>query len=375
MNRMTENIGLPKEEFENRIKRTQELLRGRGLDGLIAFSSYAEREGHVCYLTNHHITFPNAMSHTGLGYAAFVLPADGMGVLVSPLGYQEDVVVGIDYAKTGFNLVSDLVSAIKEKNLDDKKIGIAGLDVIPVEYYHNMKQLLPSTIFYDANNILESQRIVKSTAELELLRKAARIADEGLMVGMEAAEEGVKEYEIELVVRKAALDAGADFIPRVRVSSGKRITTLTWPMAKDKRLKKGEFVYIDLIGWYKNYGFDNSRVKVLGTPTKEQRDFLETVVDATQWMIKVLKPKVQIHFVFTMARGKSIIPIAHGIGIEITENPWITIGRRFKLMPNMVLCVEPIVVSTEFGGVSIEDTVVVTEKGVKVLNKCPKILW
>jgi hypothetical protein len=80
-------MSIPREEFATRRERTQQLLGERGLDGLIGFSSYAEREGHVCYLSNHHLSFPNILSHQGLGHAALILPAEGLGVLVSPFGY------------------------------------------------------------------------------------------------------------------------------------------------------------------------------------------------------------------------------------------------------------------------------------------------
>lgn len=372
---MAERLALPQEEFEQRLARSQELLHERELDGLIAFSSYSEREGHVCYLTNHHISFPNVLSHVGFGHAAVVLPAEGKGVLVSPMGYEAEKVVGIDYARTGYNLVADVVSVVKEKKLHDRKIGIVGLDVIPAEYYNSLVKVLPKATFEEANDLLENQRVVKSQAEVELLRQAARIADVGLQAGMEAVREGVSQYELELAARKAALDAGVGFVPRVRVSSGKKITTLGWPMVTDKKLEKGDLVYLDFIGWFGNYGFDNSRATVVGEPTDEQRDYLDHLVEATEWMVGALKPGIEIGFVYTESRGRSIIAFGHGIGLEICENPWITLGRKFTLQPNMVLCIEPIVISSQFGSMTIEDTVVVTETGVEVLNQCPRVFW
>jgi len=372
---MARALAIPREEFESRLARTQWLLHERELDGLIAFSSYAEREGHVCYLTNHHLSFPNVMSHSGLGHAALILPAEGKGVLVSPFGYEEEKVVGIGDAKTGLNLVTDVVAAAREKKLDDRRIGIAGLDVIPVEYYEGVVRSLPKATFENANDVLEGQRVIKSQAEVALLRQAARIADAGLQAGMEATREGVREYEIELAARKAALEAGADFIPRVRVSSGKKITTLSWPQTTARKLERGDFVYLDFIGWFGNYGFDNSRVTIVGESTDEQRDYLDHLVEATEWMIGVLKPGVKIEFVYTESRGRTIQPFGHGIGLEICENPWITLRQKFTLQPNMVMCIEPILTSPTFGAMAIEDTVLVTETSVQVLSQCPRVFW
>jgi Xaa-Pro aminopeptidase len=201
------------------------------------------------------------------------------------------------------------------------------------------------------------------------------VADAGLQAGIEAAKEGVWAYEVELAARKAALQAGADFIPRVRVSSGKMVAELRWPQVDARRLEAGDLIFLDLIGWVGNYGFDNSRVTVVGPATGDQVAYLDHMVEATEWMIGALKPGVPIEFVYTESRGREILPFAHGIGLEICENPWITAKQRVTPEPNMVLCVEPTLASRQFGGMAIEDTVVITESGAQVLNQCPHKFW
>ncbi|MCJ7622240.1 MAG: M24 family metallopeptidase [Anaerolineaceae bacterium] len=371
----TEKLVIPASEFESRLQKTLAVLRAKDLDGLIAFSSYQEREGHVCYLTNHHISFPNGMSHVGLGHAAYILTADGKGFLISPLGYERHKVVNVHYAKTGNNLVADIVAVLKSNFEGEKRLGIVGMDVIPAEYYLNLEKAVPELKFEAANAILEDQRIIKSSNEVEILREAARIVDIGLQAGMEAVKEGITQLDVEFAAREALMKAGADFIPRVRISSGPAIETLSWPMTKNIELKKGDFVYLDLIGWYSNYGFDNSRVTVVGGPSDAQRNYLDHLVEATEWMIGALKPHKEMGFNMTESRGRHIIPLGHGIGLEICENPWVSMGNRFTLEPNMVMCIEPIIVTREFGGMTIEDTVVVTETGVEVLNQCPMAFW
>jgi len=252
---------------------------------------------------------------------------------------------------------------------------VAGTDVIPAEYYHKLADALPQVKIEPANDLLESQRAIKSPAEVALLREATHIADVGLEASMKAVHEGASQFDIELAARRAALDAGADFIPRVRVANGKTISTLGWPMVKDRKLNKGDLVYLDFIGWYGGYGFDNSRVTVVGKPSGQQRNFLEHLVEVTEWMIDVLKPGKEIEFCYTESRARTIMPFGHGIGLEICENPWVTLGRPVTLEPNMVISIEPIVISREMGGMNIEDTVLVTESGIEVLNQCTRRFW
>jgi len=372
---MLEDLTIPGDEFLKRKEATLKRMKAAQLDALIAFSSYQEREGHVCYLCNHRNSFPNGMSHTGLGHAAYMLSSDGSSFLVAPLGYQPEKVCQVDAARTGANLISELVKIIKDRGKGNHQIGLAGLDVIPAEYHLRMTRELTAAQFIDANALLEEQRLIKSHAEVELLRAAGRVAGIGLQAGMAAVKPGATQHDVEMAVRKAAMQAGADFIPRVRVSSGKKVRTLTWPMVTSKTLEEGDLVFVDLIGWVNNYGFDNSRVTVVGKPSAAQMVYLEHMIEATDWMIGAMKPGKEMEFVYSESRGRSIVPMAHGIGLEICENPWINMNQRFTLKPGMTLCVEPILMSGEFGGMAIEDTMLVTQDGVEMLTDIPRVYW
>lgn len=371
---MIANSGLPKEVFCARLQATQKIMAQKGESGLIAVASFQEREGHVAYLTNHHISFPNGMSHAGLGYAAVIVPVEGKAALVAPLGVGAGKIPGVERVYTEPNLVYGVLAAIKEMKLEDQRIGITGMDVLPVEYYTGLTQALPKAVFETADGVLESQRAVKDPHEVELLRSAACVADAALKAGLSAVFEGVSEFEIESAARTAAMQSGADFVARIRVSSGKSISTLRWPMTTGRFLERGDFIFLDVIGWRQHYGFDASRVSVVGKPTDEQNEILTHMVEATQWMIDELKPGREFRFTSTESRGRTIRPMAHGIGLEICENPWIVAEREFVLVPGMVVCVEPAVDSKKYGEMAIEDMVLITDTGKEVLTTCPRIV-
>jgi Xaa-Pro dipeptidase len=368
---MIANAELPKEVFCSRLEATQRIMAQKGLAGLIAVSSFQERQGHVAYLTNHHIAFPNGMSHTGLGYAAALVPAEGKAALVAPLGYDAEKIAGIERIYSGPNWVKGVLAAIKDMKLESQKIGISGMDVLPVEYYSGLTQAMPKTAFETADSVVESQRVVKDHREIELLRNAARVADAALQAGLTMAGEGATPLEIETAVRAAAMRSGADLVAHVRVSTGESVSAYRWPMVARQPLERGDWIFLEVTGWRDYYGFDASRVALVGKPSEEQKEYLTHLVEATQWMIDELKPGREFRFTSTESRGRMIRPMAHGIGLEIFENPWLVVDREFVLSPGMVLCVEPVVASKQFGEMAIKEMILITDTGTEILTSCP----
>jgi Xaa-Pro aminopeptidase len=367
---MTTKIGhISTQEYEHRLFRVQEQMVEKGLHALVAFSSYQEREGHVAYLTNHRNSLPNGMSHQGIGHAAVLVPLQGKTILVAPGGYEAEKVISICDVLTGEALIPETVRALRMLNLSAGKIGIAGVDVVPAEYFLQLHKDVPKATFGKADDILENQRLIKSPTEIELLQKAAKIGDRVIKTGLEAIQPGVNGWQIELRIRAAAAEAGADFIPRIRVCSGKTINPLIWPQVDRREFEEGDFVLLEVAGWYAGYGFECSRVVVAGEPTHEQKDYLEHLAEATEWMIGTLKSDIKKTFYLNESRGREIHPVGHGIGLEICENPGIRIEKPIKLKAGMVLCIKPSIASHQFGRMAIEDMIAITGAGVKVLNQ------
>jgi Xaa-Pro aminopeptidase len=372
---MDNPVGIPGEIILQRIEKTQVLMATAGLDGLIVVSSFQEREGHLAYLVNHHIPFPNAMSHVGLGFAAALLPATGKAALIAPLGFNKENVVGVDKYYDNPDLIAELIAAIKYKKLEDKRLGMVGMDIFPASYYQQLVKALPKATFSTADDLVESQRLIKSPEEVHLLRKAAQTADQALQAGLAAVRSGVSQIELESAVRTAALQAGVESISYIRVSSGKPMLALKWPMATRQLLQDGDFVYLQIGGWYQNYAFESSRVTVVGAPSQDQVEYLNHLVEATDWMIEEMKPGREFRFIMTESRARPIRPMGHGIGLELHENPWVIINKQFTLSPGMVLCVEPMVSTKEFGTMGIGETLLVTNTGVEALTCCPRVTW
>jgi Xaa-Pro aminopeptidase len=343
----------------------------------LAVSGYAERDGNVCYLCGHKNAFPYGTRTdlvSGLGYSALLVPTEGETTLIAPLGYQPTAVVGVDNGKTGTNFARDLIAAIGERNLTGSKLAIAGNDILPVVYVDEVKHAFPGlTIEY--RDEIAKMRLIKSENELALIRQASKIADKAMAAAIESIKPGMKESAVGSIARQSAMEVGADYVVRDRVQSGSEIGRLRWPFASSKKIRKGELVSIDFVGWVKSYGFDILRIGCAGRPNKDQRRLIEIAGEATNAMSERLTNKNDVANSLSALKefekdGVDVEPFGHGIGLEIVEEPYLFPGVSGKVRRNMALCVEP-TVRWKTGCASIENELIVTDGKPEVLTKLP----
>jgi Xaa-Pro aminopeptidase len=375
-------FSISKAEYQQRLNRTRQRLRDSAHDALLAVSGYGERDGNVCYLCGHKNAFPYCGRSdiiSGLGYSAFLVPLEGPTTLISPLGYRPDLVAGVDKVKTGTNFGGDLITAIAEAGLDRDKLALVGSDIIPVAYINELNRAFPSLSLKYADELVAQQRMIKSETELNLLRHASRVADKAVRVAIDSIKPGMTESAIGSVARRTAMEAGADYVVRDRIQSGTEVGTLRWPFASQKKVKKGELVEIDFVGWVNGYAFDILRMGCVGRPSKEQRMLIETAGEATSAMTHALTDGAEIEASITQLKaiereGIKVEPFGHAIGLEVGENPWLLPGVTGTVRKSMVFCVEPELRSAK-SWASIENEVIVTESNPEVLTKLPINFW
>ena len=374
-------LSLPRREYQTRLNTTRQQLLAGGYGGLLAFSGYAERDGNVCYLCGHKNAFPYSPKTeqvSGLGYSALLVPTEGETTLISPLGFQTDAVFGVERSRTGTNFARDLGQAMRETGLNSTKLAVAGGDVIPGIYLDEMKREFPETRFEYNDNLLTELRMVKSENEIRLMKQASRIADKALSTAIDRIKPGMKESAIGSIAREAAMEVGADYVVRDRVQSGREMGRLRWPFASSKKIRRGELVSIDFVGWVGKYGFDILRIGCAGRANREQRRLIEVAGEATEAMTQKLVDQGEIASSLLVLEkfnrdGFHVSPFGHGIGLEIVENPYLFPGVSGRLRKNMVLCIEP---DVRWKGkfASIENEVIVKAEKPEVLTKLPMFL-
>ncbi len=231
---------------------------------------------------------------------------------------------------------------------------------------------------------VEALRIRKDPEEIALIRKAVQIASAAFDETLPRVHPGVQEreiaHEIECRMRRAGAEAVAfDLI----VASGPR-SSLPHGRPSDRRVGPGEFVVLDIGARYRGYHSDMTRTVFTGRPDSKAREVYSMVLQAQRAGIEAIRPGVRGRDVDRAARdviegaghgGRFGHGTGHGVGLQIHESPSIGPRSDVELAPGMVFTVEPGVYLPGYGGVRIEDTVLVTQDGSMPLTHTSKDDW
>lgn len=231
---------------------------------------------------------------------------------------------------------------------------------------------------------LDSLRMVKDSAEIALMKKAVAISDAAFSHILNFIVPGVDEIaiaaELEHEMRKLGSEKPAfDTI----VASGER-GSLPHGTATDKIVRAGEFVTMDFGAVYKGYHSDITRTICVGKASAKQRELYDVVYQAQLLGVKLIQAGCSGREVDAEVRryianagfGKYFgHGLGHGVGLAIHEMPRLSPSSDCEaLEENMIVTVEPGIYLPGFGGVRIEDTVLVAAHGAEVLTKSGKQL-
>lgn len=230
--------------------------------------------------------------------------------------------------------------------------------------------------------VLEEVRAVKDTEEIALIERAATLADQAWAALQTYIVPGVTEIELanQLEAEMKALGASGVGFETI-VASGPN-SAIPHHETGDRRVCEGDFITFDFGALYKGYRSDITRTVFLGEPTERHREVYHAVYRAQVESAGMIGPGVRGEDV--ERRARDIIQdagyakhfthgLGHGVGREIHELPGVGKGTVFQ--PGHVVTVEPGIYLEGWGGVRIEDTVVVTQSGCRPLTTSPKPEW
>lgn len=234
----------------------------------------------------------------------------------------------------------------------------------------------PQVHWADAAGWVGTVRAAKLPEEVAVLQRAALLAEDGILAAIEAARVGTTERELAAIVAGTMVAGGGE--PRfVVVTSGPR-SALADAYATDRPLEPGDLLRFDVGCTVDGYWSDIGRTAVLGKADDRQRRFYDTLLAGEQAQLDRAKPGEIACEIFDLAvrtvqDGGGPNPYrrqhcGHGIGLTTYEPPIIAPGDRGVLAAGMVFCFETPYYELGWGGMMVEDTLVITEDGVRMLT-------
>ncbi|MDO8603047.1 MAG: Xaa-Pro peptidase family protein [Candidatus Omnitrophota bacterium] len=244
--------------------------------------------------------------------------------------------------------------------------------------YASAKKLLGSRKLIPLTNVIENIRAIKDEGEIQNIRQACDDGAKLMNYAVKIIKPDVSENSVKRSIEGYALKNNlklADF--NIIVASGKN-SSMPHASASDKIINRREMVTIDLGAMYCGYNSDLTRTVFLGTINHKYLHIYTIVLAAQSIAIENLKPGVYAKDIDAVSRqyisdrgmGSFFLhSLGHGIGRETHEIPAISQNSKIRLAKGMVITVEPGVYIPGWGGVRIEDTVLITKNGCEILTK------
>jgi Xaa-Pro dipeptidase len=362
--------------MNNRIEKLQTWLNDQDIEAV-----FINSKENVFYLSNF-LTDPHERL-MGLflfkeAEPLFVLPAMEKGQLKSS-GWNHEIIGYADH-ENPWELIAQ---AVQKRNTGKSERVALEKDVLSYSRSESFLALFPGADVINVEDELNELRVVKDENEIEIIRRAAEMADFGVQTGVEALQEGITEMEVLAKVEYELKKKG------IRQMSFSTMVLFGEKSGEphgnpgDRKLKPGDFVLFDLGVVLEGYCSDITRTVAFKSVSDKQKEIYETVLKAEMASLEASKPGNRIGDLDSVARQiisdagyGDYFPhrIGHGMGINVHEFPSMSHLNDGILKEGMVYTIEPGIYVPDIGGVRIEDDVLVTANGYETLTKFPKEL-
>jgi len=347
-----------------KIPRFQKALRKEGID-LAIIANLKNEDRNLFYFTG-----------LDLGYSFLLIPKKGNPILLTNKLELERAqkYSGISkvvlFEKPAFRFLAKVVG-------NRKTIGI-NKSIISLNAFREMRKHLKKRKFIDISEPLLRSRQQKETDEIKKIAKAAQITDK-IFTGIITNFNFKTETQIEKYMNDVAQKHGCALSFPPIVASGKG-GSMPHYRPKNVKLRKG-FLILDFGINYEGYMSDMTRTIYIGKPSKKEKELYNMLLKIQKDAIAYAKPGMEAGKLMQYVKDRLgkyeeffIHGLGHGVGVEIHELPSIHEGSKDKFAVGDVFTVEPGIYFPNKFGIRIEDDVLFTKKGKKVLSKSKKSL-
>ncbi len=392
---MEENFKVPATEIVQRIERVQKQLQDNEVDGLLIIQRV------------------DLFYFSGTAQNAFLyIPADDDPLLLvkryMPRVQRESSITNMIQIKSVKELpwrIADFYGTLP------KMIGLE-FDVIPVREFNFYGRLFPEQQFIDGSPFIHNVRMIKSDWEIAQMERSAELSRRSFEYIIGNLRAGYTEIEFAGMIETFARRLGHGAKLRIRdyqaemntwhVLSGRSgglLGSLDSPCCGEgpsiafpcggggKKLAPNEPIMIDLGSVLNGYHFDETRMFAIDSMPKKEFDACQAVIEIQNEILDKVKPGISLDELFQISVKKAGLLgysenylgppgykagfIGHGLGLELVEQPFISVGNGSVLQPGMTFALEPkIVVKNEFAA-GIESDFLVTEAGYRLLSQVP----
>jgi Xaa-Pro aminopeptidase len=322
------------------------------------------------------------------GSAGFLLITAEMAILATDFRYIEQAgVQAPDYEifRITNNITEWFPDLAGDANI--KKLGFEAEDVTFTRHHQlrdalNKKQIPVKLV--PVNGLVESLRAVKEPEEIELIKKATEISDAAYNHIEGIIQAGMTEKHVAWEIEKLVRESGSQAVPfEIIVASGPN-SALPHAKPSERIIKAGEPIMIDMGAKFNGYATDLSRTICLGTPDDTFREIYNITLDAQLTAMSIINVGMTGDQADRSARtiienagyGEAFgHALGHGVGLAPHELPRLGPGSAEPLTEGMVFTVEPGIYQPGWGGVRIEDTVMMENGRASVLSKARKVRY
>ena len=249
--------------------------------------------------------------------------------------------------------------------------------------YTKLKDSLKDVELCATTGMVEELRIVKSASEMKAIIRAQRITESVFNEVLEFVHEGVEERDIACEIDYRIRKKGGERSAFATIVASGPNTSRPHTIPSKRKLKTGDIVLFDMGTVINGYVSDMTRTVVLGEANSEVKKKYAVVLAAQQAAINGITSGMKCSEADLLARNiiqtagygdQFIHSLGHGVGLEVHELPSLTKQSQDILKENMVVTVEPGIYVPAWGGIRIEDMVVITDGKCKNLTQTPKTL-
>ena len=368
--------------MSNRLDRLRQKMTEVELDGLLVSSPVEDTFGDVGANRRYLSGFTGSVGYLLITQEAAFIAVD--------FRYHEQAqreAAGFTPFAASGPLPDWFASLVSEAELVGKRLGFQAGDITFATYQTIAKAVkdMPASQrpkLLAAPPLVEQLRAIKDADELAAIQRAVDLGDEAFMAIAQRIEPGWTEAQVAWEIEKYIREHGGEGVSFEIIVAAGPWAAMPHARPRDEKIRKGEPIIIDMGVRLGGYCSDLTRTLVLGQPD-EQFDKIYDIVLTAQLTAEALITRDMIGEQAHLLAHNVIVetgygenfghPLGHGVGLQIHERPHLARASKDVLADGMVFTIEPGIYISGWGGVRIEDMVVLEDGRPRVLTKAPKL--